>query len=109
MFTLLKQRRLRWLGHVKRMQDGRIPKDILYGGLTTGKRNTDRTQLRYKDTVKRAMKAIDFHTESWESLADDHSKWKGPLKKHLKSGEEKRTNAASQKRARRKESSGSNR
>ena len=30
---LLKQRRLRWLGHVVRMDDGRIPKDFLYGEL----------------------------------------------------------------------------
>jgi len=30
MYTLLRQRRLRWLGHVHRMEDGRIPKDILY-------------------------------------------------------------------------------
>ena len=30
MFTLLKQRRMRWLGHVVRMDDGRIPKDLLY-------------------------------------------------------------------------------
>ena len=31
MFTLLKQRRMRWLGHVCRMEDGRIPKDL--GGI----------------------------------------------------------------------------
>ena len=36
MFTLLRQRRLRWLGHVRRMEDGRIPKDILYGELALG-------------------------------------------------------------------------
>ena len=30
MFTLLKQRHLRWLGHVLRMDDGGISKDILY-------------------------------------------------------------------------------
>lgn len=30
-FSSLSQRRLRWLGHVSRMDDGRIPKDILYG------------------------------------------------------------------------------
>jgi len=29
-YTLLRQRRLRWLGHVNRMNDGRISKDILY-------------------------------------------------------------------------------
>ena len=30
----LRERRLRCLGHVKRMEPGRIPKDILYGELT---------------------------------------------------------------------------
>lgn len=36
MFALLKKRRLRWLSHVIRMHDGRIPKDILFGKLATG-------------------------------------------------------------------------
>ena len=35
MYTLLRQRRLRWLGHVRRMDDGSIPKDILYGELSS--------------------------------------------------------------------------
>ena len=34
MFTMPSQRRLRWLGHILRMQDGRLPKDVLYGELT---------------------------------------------------------------------------
>ena len=37
MYALLSQRRLRWLGHTGRMKDGRIPKDILYGEMATGK------------------------------------------------------------------------
>ncbi len=40
MFTLLRQRRLRWLGHVHRLPDGRIPTDLLYGELASGKRPT---------------------------------------------------------------------
>ena len=28
MYTFLRQRRLRWLGHTHRMADGRIPKDL---------------------------------------------------------------------------------
>ena len=37
-FTLLRQRKLRWLGHVRRMSDGRISKDLLYGELDHGLR-----------------------------------------------------------------------
>ena len=49
LYTILKQRRMRWLGHVTQMKDGRIPKDLLYGELATGKRPTRRPQLRFKD------------------------------------------------------------
>ena len=38
MYTLLRQRRLRWLGHVHRMKDARILKDLLYGKLAEDKR-----------------------------------------------------------------------
>ena len=51
-FTLLSQRRLRWLGHVRRMEDGRIPKDLLYGELSEGSRPRGRPRLRFKDTCK---------------------------------------------------------
>ena len=47
MYTLLRQPRLRWLGHVRRMEDGRIPKDILYGELGLGRRTTGSPHLRY--------------------------------------------------------------
>ena len=39
MFTMLHQRRLRWLGHVRRMKDKIISKDILDGKLIAGKYN----------------------------------------------------------------------
>ena len=41
MYTLLQQRRFRWSGHVRRMDDGRIPKDILYGELAEEKEALD--------------------------------------------------------------------
>ena len=34
LYAILMQRRLRWLGHVRRMEEGRIPQDMLYGELS---------------------------------------------------------------------------
>ena len=64
MSTLLKQRRMRWLGHVVLMDDGRIPKDLLYGELVQGKRPTGRPQLRFKDVCKRDLKALNIDQNS---------------------------------------------
>ncbi len=52
-YTLLRQCRLHWLGHVSRMDDGRIPNDILYGELASGKRTTGRPKLRYRNVCKK--------------------------------------------------------
>ena len=59
MFAILKEKRLRSLGPVQRMQEGRIPKDLLYGELATDTRPTGRPKLRYKDVLKRDLKDCD--------------------------------------------------
>ena len=107
MYTLLRQCRLRWLGHVRRMEDGRIPKDILYGELALGRRTTGRSHLRYKDVCIRDIKAVDIDTMSWEGLVADRTEWRSALKQHLETGEDKLMAAAADKRARRKEGSSS--
>ena len=77
MFTLLRQRRLRWLGHVRRMDDKRIPKNLLYGELATGKRSKGHPFLHFKDDVcKRDMKAMDIDVNTWEEIADDCNMWR---------------------------------
>lgn len=40
MHLMFCQRRLRWLGHVHRMENGRIPKDIMNGELDARRRPT---------------------------------------------------------------------
>ena len=87
MFTLLRQRRLRWLGHVHWMDDGLIPKDVLYGELATGARRKGRPQLRFTDVCKRDLKACNTDTKSWESLAHNRNLWKQKVSLGLKSGE----------------------
>ena len=73
MYTLLKQRRLRWLGHVVRMADGQIPKDLLYGELVQGHRPRGRPQLRYKDICKRDLKALGMDLHRWETRTFESS------------------------------------
>ena len=93
---------MRWIGHVHHMEDGRLPKDILYGELAIGKRSRGRPQLRYKDVCKRDMRALEIDSESWEDIAADRSSWCCLLHKQLKEGKEKITNEAIEKRTGRK-------
>lgn len=79
MFQTLKVRRLRWLGHLRRMPDGRLPKDILYSELSAGSRGRGRL-LRFKDVVKRDTKALDIATDNWERLVEDRTKWRQQLR-----------------------------
>ena len=76
MFNKLKTRRLRWLGHIRRMPDSRLPKDILYGAITDGTRRRGRPLLRFKDVAKRDLKGMGIPTENWEICADDRLKWR---------------------------------
>ena len=102
MFTLLKQRRMRWLGHVVRMVDGRIPKDLLYGELTEGKRPTGRPQLRYKDVCKRDLKAMGINLNTWETVASDRTAWRQTVQKGIFQHEETLAQQSEAKRQRRK-------
>lgn len=103
MHLMLCQRRLRWLGHVHRMKDGRIPKDIMYGELASGRRPTGRPTLRFKDVCKRDLKLTGIDPNTWESLADDRSAWKLAVREGVRRGEEERSQQLEEKRTRRKE------
>ena len=65
-----------WLGHVVPMDDGRIPRDVLYGELAQGKRPTGRPYLRYKDVCKRDLKALDMSLETWQDTPKDCPVWR---------------------------------
>lgn len=103
MHILLTQRRLRWIGHVRRMKDGRIPKDILYGELATGHRPLGRPALRYKDVFKRDLKTTGINPATWESLAENRSAWRTTVSDGIQRGEAKRLQQLKDKRSRRKE------
>lgn len=102
MFALLTQRRLRWLGHVSRRQDSRIPKDILYGKLATGSRPAGRPVLRHKDVCKRDLKAGNINPTGWETVAADRSSWRLVVKTGIETSEQRRGEQWEQRRQRRR-------
>ena len=79
-------RLLRWLGHVRRMDDGRLTKDILFEELATGQRATGSPHLRFKDLSKRDLEAPNIDVDSWEERAGDRSTCRQELSKGLKRG-----------------------
>ena len=100
---LLCQCRLRWLGGVHCMGDGRIPKDVLYGELATGHRLTGRQALHFKDVCKRDLKLADIDPGTWEQIADDRSAWRTAVRKGVRTGEDKLNRLLEDKRQRGKE------
>ena len=88
--ALISQKRLQWLGHVTWMEDGRIPKDMLYSELCLGTRPTGRPALRFKDVCKRDMKACDIDTSSWETAAHNRTTWRKITHDGMKKNDNKR-------------------
>ena len=106
MFTMLRQRR--WLGHVHRMEDGKIPKDLLYSELATGTRNRGRSQLRYKDVIMRYMRACRIQPGLWEAIASNRPLWKKQIATGLEECELALRQQNDRKRVRRKASHSQN-
>ena len=96
-FSLLSQRRLRWLAYVKRMNESRLPKYLLYGQLAIGSRRTGSPTLRFKDVCKRDMKSCNITHDNWEEAAKDRSTWRREVWQGIKRADETRSQQAATK------------
>ena len=81
---------LRWTGHVIRMNEERLPKQLLYGELTTGKRNRGRPRKRYKDCIKAHTTLAGIPLKEMESIAGNRVEWRAQTKKAQDHCEERR-------------------
>ena len=90
---------LRWAGHLVRMEDSRLPKQLFYGELTKGKRGTGRPKLLYKDSLKANLKKCNIDYETWEKQAADRAKWRTTINKKVKESEQTRRKTKEDKRA----------
>ena len=72
---VIKSRRLGWVGHVVRMEQGRSAFIILIGK-PAGKRPLGRPRLRWEDNIRIELKEISIDTRNWVYSAQDMDYWR---------------------------------
>ena len=75
---VIKSRRLRWAGHVVRMEECRSAFKVLTGK-PTGKRPLGRPRRRWEGNIKMDLKEIVANTRSWVDSAQDRDYWRSPV------------------------------
>ena len=72
---VIKSRRLRWAGHVARMEEGRSASKILTGK-PTGKRHLGRPRRRWEDNIRMDLEEIGINAGNWVDSAQDRNYWR---------------------------------
>ena len=70
----LKSRRLRWAGHVPRMEHSRNAYRVLVGK-SEGKRPLGRPRRRWEDNIKMDLMEVGCDPGEWVDLAEDRDQW----------------------------------
>ena len=73
--TLLKSRRIRWKGHVARMEEKRGVYRVLVEK-PGGKRRLGRTKHRWEDNFKIDFLEVGWGSMDWIELAQDRDRWR---------------------------------
>ena len=77
MIETIRLNRLRWFGHVQRMEGNRIPKRVLYMNLGTT-RLRGRPRNRWQDEVKEDGRIVGG--ERWQEKVHNREEWKKLLR-----------------------------
>ena len=97
--AMLIKNQLRWAGHIVRMADNRLPKQIFYSELSEGTRSLGKPKKRYKDSLKDNLKLCEIDIESWETDAQDRSAWRAKCRGGVTVFEENRRQLMENRRA----------
>ena len=71
----LKSRRLRWAGHVARMEQSRNAYKVLVGN-PEGKRPLGRPRRRWEDNIKMDLREVGCDPRDWIALAEGRDQWR---------------------------------
>ena len=71
---------MRWLGHVARMDNARVPKQVNFGEVTAT-RPQHGPRKRWRDVVREDLTALEVE-QDWYSLAQDRHQWRQLTQRH---------------------------
>ena len=72
---VIKSTRLRWVGHVARMEEGRSAFKMLTTK-PTGKSSLGRPRRRWEENIRMNLKDIGINTWNWIDSAQDRDYWR---------------------------------
>lgn len=98
---ILAQRHLRWVGHVHRMPEYRLPRRVLYGELAVGDRAVGGPRKRFKDHISRTMKKCNMIPSNLEAVAENRDAWRAACREGVECYATEYARAAEERRRRR--------
>ena len=72
---IVKSRKLRWAGHVTRMENERGAWKLLVGK-PEGKRPVGRRRIRWENNINHDLRKVDYTRDDWKTLAEDREVWR---------------------------------
>ena len=75
--------RLRWLGHVLRKKDDRLPKIFLFGQPCRPKRKANRLRSGWKEAIKKNLREMGTSWEGVKRGAFNRSGWRKSVRRYV--------------------------
>ena len=102
--VIILKSRFRWVGHVIRMEDNKLPKRLMFGELTSWKRKQGMPLKRFKDCVKASISQTEITPKELEPRAHDRTGWRALTRHTMDTIEDRRRTQIEEARERRKAS-----
>lgn len=74
--NMIRIRRLRWAGHVSRMDKNRVPLQVAFSELVEGERAQQKPKCRWMDILKEDFKKLGINITNWRDVAANRNQWR---------------------------------